>query len=577
MKTQQQQQQQQSNQRLKNSAFVASMTFVFYAIALFDWERNGLKSLPRFVNEKSESFGKLRENSMVIDDDNDMRRGDLDNVAGDDGQVLSERLRELRAEKEQILEDIKRATDEKDDDDDGGGGGRGNSKTARKKSSIPSSSSSYNSENFPEAIIESIERDLGLGTRAQRGAEEPARTMELARLRCLGAPEPWSPFDAGRKKDNFGIERRGGGENKKRRRMLLLGSDEGSGSLKVEEQERDDDDFDVEMLTDNSKVANAGRKLLAYRLPADKYKPLEPKCKASERVKKNIRTGEDAIVGCLKTNRCTHSVEDVFNAIQNLDGIKSLKNYVNCLTVNAQEKGCGVITGNPETFPFIGTRPPPKLKKETSRMYRTCALVGNGPGLQRDGMGEIIDKHDAVIRFNTFVSSGVWQNFTGTKSTLRVFNKKRAETMKSKKNVYIASSNAKDKKDVENELWIFWNYMSFPFLAPVLRANKNTALLAPDVIKYMVTGYFKARTDLHRLGYKGFQCPTNVNSGVHAMYMAMQMCERVNLFGFSYSMDMLNKRSDARSPRMSRFHDWAFDTMLVHLLHLSGYVNVCTS
>lgn len=59
--------------------------------------------------------------------------------------------------------------------------------------------------------------------------------------------------------------------------------------------------------------------------------------------------------------------------------------------------------------------------------------------------------------------------------------------------------------------------------------------------------------------------------------MAMQMCERVNLFGFSYSMDMLNKRNDARSPRMSRFHDWAFDTMLVRLLHLSGYVNVCTS
>jgi hypothetical protein len=192
-------------------------------------------------------------------------------------------------------------------------------------------------------------------------------------------------------------------------------------------------------------------------------------------------------------------------------------------------------------------------------------------------MGEIIDKHDAVIRFNTFVSSGVWQNYTGVKSTLRVFNKKRAETMKSTKNVYISSTKTKDKKDVENELWIFWNYMSFPFLPPVLRANKNTAIMAPDVIKYMVNGYFKSRSDLHRLGYKGFQCPTNVNSGIHAMYMAMQMCERVNLFGFSYSMDMLNKRNDARSPRMSRFHDWAFDTMLVRLLHLSGYVNVCTS
>jgi hypothetical protein len=185
---------------------------------------------------------------------------------------------------------------------------------------------------------------------------------------------------------------------------------------KEEEEEEEEEEIDS---------TGGRRKLLAYRLPAGKYKPLQPKCAASERVKKNIRPGEDAIVGCLKTNRCSHAVEDVFTAIQNLDGIKSLKNYVSCITVNGQTKGCGSITGNPETFPYIGTKPPPKAKKETTRTYKTCALVGNGPGLQREGMGEIIDKHDAVIRFNTFVSSGVWQNYTGVKSTLRVFNKKR--------------------------------------------------------------------------------------------------------------------------------------------------------
>jgi hypothetical protein len=28
--------------------------------------------------------------------------------------------------------------------------------------------------------------------------------------------------------------------------------------------------------------------------------------------------------------------------------------------------------------------------------------VGNGPGLRIEGMGEIIDKHDAVYRFNAY-------------------------------------------------------------------------------------------------------------------------------------------------------------------------------
>jgi hypothetical protein len=524
--------------RRQSLLYIVTFASLFMLVALYDWENVSSSS--------SSSSSSFRDG--VFKEDSASSINDLERV---DSEKLSSRLEELREEKRRIegelLNTAREGEEEEEEIEEDG-------MTPEKRKR------EYDENNFPEAIIENIERDIGHGARAQRGPEEPARTMELARLRCLNAPEPWSPFDAGRKKDNDGNVRGKGGDRSARRRNVLFDF--------AEEEEEEE-----ETVEDRT----SGRKLLAYRLPAGKYKPLQPKCAASERVKKSVRAGEDAIVGCLKTNRCSHAIEDVFKAVQNLDGIKSLKNYVNCIIVNGQAKGCGSISGNPETYPYIGTKPPPKAKKETTRTYKTCALVGNGPGLQRDGMGEIIDKHDAVIRFNTFVSSGVWQNYTGVKSTLRVFNKKRAETMKSTKNVYISSTKTKDKKDVENELWIFWNYMSFPFLPPVLRANKNTAIMAPDVIKYMVNGYFKSRSDLHRLGYKGFQCPTNVNSGIHAMYMAMQMCERVNLFGFSYSMDMLNKRNDARSPRMSRFHDWAFDTMLVRLLHLSGYVNVCTS
>ena len=46
--------------------------------------------------------------------------------------------------------------------------------------------------------------------------------MELAKLRCLNAPEPWSPFDAGRKKDNDGNVRgkRENGRTLRRRNVL---------------------------------------------------------------------------------------------------------------------------------------------------------------------------------------------------------------------------------------------------------------------------------------------------------------------------------------------------------------------
>jgi hypothetical protein len=94
--------------------------------------------------------------------------------------------------------------------------------------------------------------------------------------------------------------------------------------------------------------------------------------------------------------------------------------------------GCTSIADNPETVPYIGTKPPAKLKADVPRTHRTCALVGNGPGLKSDGeMGRIIDSHDAVFRFNAFSSLGEWVNFTGSKSTYRIFNKKRAETMSS--------------------------------------------------------------------------------------------------------------------------------------------------
>jgi hypothetical protein len=53
-----------------------------------------------------------------------------------------------------------------------------------------------------------------------------------------------------------------------------------------------------------------------------------------------------------------------------------------------------------ECKPLLSGKIPP-AKSDLPR-HATCALVGNGPGLRLEGMGEIIDRHDAVYRFNAY-------------------------------------------------------------------------------------------------------------------------------------------------------------------------------
>ena len=79
------------------------------------------------------------------------------------------------------------------------------------------------------------------------------------------------------------------------------------------------------------------------------------------------------------------------------------------------------------------------------------------------------------------------------------------------------------------EYWIFWNYMGIPQLgATQSRLNPHTHLMHPELLRYMLGGYFGAKAEMARLGMGHFGCPMNVNSGVHAVFMALQ----VRAYGF---------------------------------------------
>jgi hypothetical protein len=190
-----------------------------------------------------------------------------------------------------------------------------------------------------------------------------------------------------------------------------------------------------------------------------------------------------------------------------------------------------------------------------------------------EGMGDIIDKHEAVYRFNAYnlgPREGKMQDdngwFAGTKQTYRMFNKKRS-----------LIPEIWGLKGATNETWLFWHYGSAMYHKSATAANPATYFLSVPVIKHELDAYFGLRKDMVGLGLgKGFMCPTNLPTGLHSILLALMQCDAVNLFGFSYNTKMLYSRKDASSPRVSGSHAWSFDTMLLRVLFLAGKLNICT-
>ena len=57
------------------------------------------------------------------------------------------------------------------------------------------------------------------------------------------------------------------------------------------------------------------------------------------------------------------------------------------------------------------------------RVYKTCALVGNGGTARAAKFGQSIDKHDVVMRINQGPIAG-YEEYVGNKTTFRLLNKK---------------------------------------------------------------------------------------------------------------------------------------------------------
>jgi hypothetical protein len=89
----------------------------------------------------------------------------------------------------------------------------------------------------------------------------------------------------------------------------------------------------------------------------------------------------------------------------------------------------------------------------------------------------------------------------------------------------------------------------------------------------------------------GFAQPATMSTGMHAVLLATQLCDEVNLFGFSSSPQVDPAEVDRSSPGTDRYFDakesaqdddgidWKrreYETRMLQMLHLASRAALCT-
>ena len=362
--------------------------------------------------------------------------------------------------------------------------------------------------------------------------------------KCLGMLAPWSPF----------ID-----DGSERALRAGYGGDIGFG----------DDWIDGMADVDGGRaLQQRGRRRVAP------FRPLKRLCDKEKRIKKQMSDAEQPLKRCLLSNRlCSESESVVVNASMSLPSVSRLiakrrPPESSCITVHLQGK-CASFKGNPETHMVYRGKglSSSSLKKialpgeEMRTNFSTCAVVGNGPGLNGD-KARVIDEHDAVFRFNTIQEA----DRQGHKTTHRVLNNKRVIA-------YIKRRAIRQRTKVSpGEIWLIWNYTTMHFVSALGKHVQNVRIMSPTLLKRMVDSYFNIRRDLARFGIP-MGCSLNMNSGIHGLLLALEVCDTVNVFGFSHTRRMLKEPS--LNARMSKHHDWSTDVLIMKLLGMANVINLC--
>jgi len=211
--------------------------------------------------------------------------------------------------------------------------------------------------------------------------------------------------------------------------------------------------------------------------------------------------------------------------------------------------------------------------------YTSCAVVGNGPGFKTGtNKSAIIDSYDAVFRSNYFAST----DLQGLRTTWRTVNHKRSvstgkpivHTWLPRNVTYAGHALLMGAgEDPGGDAKKLIQRMGLGSNAYIVSA-KCRGVIRGMVTK--ITKFMMATKALAATSHKDNQ----VTSGMWNIFLAMFLCEDVDLYGFS-THTVLPGTTKAHvvetfvSDRMSPYHNWGAQQAVVRYLVAARQVDLC--
>ncbi|XP_071711030.1 beta-1,6-galactosyltransferase GALT29A-like [Rutidosis leptorrhynchoides] len=179
------------------------------------------------------------------------------------------------------------------------------------------------------------------------------------------------------------------------------------------------------------------------------------------------------------------------------------------------------------------------LKVNPEKKYRTCAVVGNSGILLKGNQGEVIDKHEFVIRLNN-ARIGGYERFVGSKTSLSFMNSNI---------LHLCSRRGGCFCHPYGENVPIMMYMSQPvhFLdyavcnsshkAPLTITDPRLDVLCARIVKYYSVNRYLRETGKPLESWSGSHGGTefHYSSGMQAIMFALGVCDQVDIFGFGKS------------------------------------------
>eukprot|EP00873_Tetraselmis_striata_P043997 jgi/Tetstr1/464261/TSEL_009065.t1 len=238
--------------------------------------------------------------------------------------------------------------------------------------------------------------------------------------------------------------------------------------------------------------------------------------------------------------------------------------------------------------------PPSADELLSNYRWRSCAAVGNSGGLRLAEFGGAINSHDLVLRANQAPTFG-YERLVGSKTTFRILNKSwtaayaaarfksQGLPMERSVSLVITRSTGKEFDRLTRYLKNYRVDVSVLYLSSRVVSMVRALLLAYRV-RLCASG---------RGPYDGGAVPS---SGLVAVLILTQLCQRVTLYGYGHdhpsASEALAATSAGGAGRAAEVpyhyfvgngarragvsvHSWHAEEMLLHQLHREGRVTFC--